>query len=97
MNDLISRQWLMDCVNEGWIKFDTEKDENRFIHLVRDIAPSAEPRKRGKWIANGDIHKECPFCGEDWDKYVFGEVWYTDELPKFCPNCGADMREGEEK
>lgn len=43
MEDLISRQWLMECVNEGWIKFDTEKDENRFIHLVRDIAPSAQP------------------------------------------------------
>jgi len=42
MDDLISRQWLMECVNEGWIKFDTEKDENRFIHLVRDIAPSAQ-------------------------------------------------------
>lgn len=54
---------------------------------------SAQPRQKGKWIANGDIHKECPFCGEDWDKYVFGEVWYTDELPKFCPNCGADMME----
>lgn len=49
-------------------------------------------REKGKWIANGDIHKECPFCGEDWDKYVFGEVWYTGELPNFCPNCGADMR-----
>ena len=43
MNDLISRQWLMECVNVRWIKFDTEKDENRFIHLVRDIAPSAQP------------------------------------------------------
>ena len=43
MNDLISRQWLLECVNEGWIKFDTEKDENRFTHLVRDIAPSAQP------------------------------------------------------
>ena len=41
--DVVSRQWLMECVNEGWIKFDTEKDENRFIHLVRDIAPSAQP------------------------------------------------------
>jgi hypothetical protein len=43
MDDLISRQWLMECVDEGWIKFDTEKDENKFIHLVRDIAPSAQP------------------------------------------------------
>lgn len=42
MDDTISRQWLMECVNEGWIKFDTEKDENRFVHLVRDIAPSAQ-------------------------------------------------------
>lgn len=42
-NDLISRQWLMECINEGWIKFDTEKDENKFIHLVRDIAPPAQP------------------------------------------------------
>ena len=41
--DCISRQWLMECVSEGWIKFDTKKDENRFMHLVRDIAPSAQP------------------------------------------------------
>ena len=39
--DAVSRKWLLEYVNEGWIKFDTEKDENRFIHLVRDIAPSA--------------------------------------------------------
>ena len=57
----------------------------------RDAQPE---RKKGEWLANGDIPKECPFCGEDWDKYVFGELWYTGELPKFCPNCGADMREG---
>ena len=48
--------------------------------------------KVGEWVAYGDIPKECPFCGEDWDKYVFGDVWHTGELPKFCPNCGADMR-----
>ena len=29
MSDLISRQWLMEYVNEGWIKFDTEKDEKQ--------------------------------------------------------------------
>lgn len=48
MGDLISRQWLMEFVNEGWIKFDTEKDKNIFIHLVRDFAPSALPKT--KWI-----------------------------------------------
>ena len=43
MSDLISRKWLIECVEDGWIKFDTEKDTNRYIHLVRDIAPSAQP------------------------------------------------------
>lgn len=41
-DDTISRKWLMECVEEGWIKFETEKDENKFIHLVRDTAPSAQ-------------------------------------------------------
>lgn len=57
--DCISRQWLMECVNEGWIKFDTEKDENKFIHLVRDVAPPAQPehdaefwRKRAEEYSN---------------------------------------------
>lgn len=41
--DCISRQWLMERVNEGWIKFKAKKDKNIFIHLVRDMAPSVEP------------------------------------------------------
>ena len=45
MSDLISRKWLMECIDEGWIKFDTEKDTNTYIHLVRDIAPSAQPER----------------------------------------------------
>ena len=44
-DDTISRKWLMECVDEGWIKFDTEKDKNTYVHLVRDIAPSAQPER----------------------------------------------------
>ena len=57
-------------------------------------------RKKGEWIAYGDIPKTCSCCHEDWDKYVEWDVWYHDELPNFCPNCGADMRtkaESEDK
>jgi len=50
MDDLIRRQWLMECVNEGWIKFDTEKDKNIFIHLVRDIAPSAQTEPKSEFV-----------------------------------------------
>lgn len=67
-DDLISRKWLMECVEEGWIKFDTEKDKNKFIHLVRDTAPSAQPERtcvncgrtvnNGGWYADGGTR--CP-------------------------------------
>jgi hypothetical protein len=58
MNDTISRQWLIECVKEGWIKFDTEKDENTFIHLVRDIAPSAQ--------SETIRCKDCKYQDEGW-------------------------------
>ena len=51
MDDYISRQWLMECVNEGWIKFDTEKDTNTFIHLIRDMSQSVTPQTKYEDIA----------------------------------------------
>ena len=96
MSDLISRQWLMECVNEGWIKFDTEKDENTYIHLVRDIAPFAQPeRKKGRWIIvkrhehypSGKPYEQaqCPFC-KRFDNNGDGS---------FCGYCGAKMDGGK--
>ena len=40
--DYISSKWLLECIEEGWVKLDTEADTNRIIHLIRDIAPSAD-------------------------------------------------------
>ncbi len=92
--DAISRKWLMECVEEGWIKFDTEKDENIFIHLVRDIAPSARPK--GKWIrvdgsAHGIVSRvvKCSLCNKNAGLSEEG-FWH---LSNFCPNCGAKMDE----
>jgi DNA-directed RNA polymerase subunit RPC12/RpoP len=91
--DAISRQWLLDCINEGWIKFDTDKDANRFIHLVRDIAPSTQPEpKEGHWIKHID-----PFDGEQYECSECGVLWeFNDGTPEdneayFCPKCGAKM------
>ena len=41
-DDLVSKKWLLEYVNDGWIVFDTEEDKNRFIHLVRDSAPTVQ-------------------------------------------------------
>lgn len=78
MNDLISRKWLMECVEEGWIKFDTEKDENRFIHLVRDIVPSAERKGHWETYLKEGLKYKCSVCGSR-----FNLAWI------YCPRCGA--------
>ena len=42
MDDYISKKWLLEGIEEGWVKLDTEADTNRMTHLIRDIAPSAD-------------------------------------------------------
>jgi hypothetical protein len=61
-----------------------------------DIAIKAleqEP-KTGHWIevTNGRGGHECDLCHEYAPSYKDGDEWLT----KYCPNCGADMREVEE-
>lgn len=54
----------------------------------------AEP-KRGKWIDDGsELGCQCSQCGKTLDEYInCGTEYMTlTEIPKFCPNCGADMR-----
>lgn len=94
LNDFISRKWLMECLEEGW--FDTEKDYNRMIHLVRDTAPSVQPeRKKGKWLLSDEQRREDTdngnylyFCSNCLRSDIHAK---TQEVP-FCWWCGADMR-----
>ena len=82
MDDLISRQWLMECVNEGWIKFDTEKDENRFIHLVRDMAPSAEEEPCEDAVSREAVSEWLKQYGQDvlHGKYKFSLMYIWKNL-----------------
>ena len=52
-----------------------------------DVAPVVH----GKWEPGNPI---CPVCGENKFKDLDADVW-ADWQPKFCPNCGALMREVE--
>ena len=92
MNDLISRTWLVECLEERWIKFDTEKDYNRMIHLVRDTAPPVQPeRKKGEWVLLDDCSNAGYYCS-NCQKKVVREGWSkTVKKIKYCPNCGFRM------
>ena len=80
--DLISRQDAIDICRKynGYGSI--------WSCILSDIQhlPSAQPeRKKGKWILNRDdtLFWNCSCCGE-----------LSDYKYRFCPDCGADMRQG---
>ena len=100
--DLIRRS---DAIKALDANFTIKGKENmqtvlNYLELVRtriEGAPTIEP-KRGEW-KGGDVLTNCSICGEAWDlKYLGGqEMWYTGELPNFCPNCGCRMKGADDE
>lgn len=72
-------------------------------NMIADRVPSAESeRMKGKWIEgkakhikNGEIRnvRECSVCGSSY--FIYDRYNSREETPKYCPNCGADMRAKE--
>ena len=65
----------------------------RFLCDGVEECEDAEPqRKKGKW-RHYEGYLSCSECGTEYDDDIMTHC--CDDVPKFCPNCGADMR-GEE-
>lgn len=93
-NDLISRQAAIDALDK---RFDSiPMNQTTEILLLRkdlrELPPAQPDRKRGKWIDYVNSHCECSVCHTEWS-YFQNET----ECFEFCPNCGADMRDDDEK
>ena len=78
----------MRAIDADLLEPDADYDDGEFwavsivqIHNAPTITPE---RKRGRWTKEG----ACEFCGF--------RPWYERDIHtlSFCPNCGADMREG---
>ena len=98
-------------IDEDYYKIICKRvEENKPYHspyeyeAIADGKPLEQEPKTGHWILT-DVegyrvwHCNCSECGKDPQDYVGGsENWWLirNNLPKFCPNCGADMREVEE-
>lgn len=100
MNDLISRKAVLKGISQCMIgQSDVIKAEAALVQYVKRM-PSAEPeRKRGKWRNNTYGAVVCSECGAR-ALYVITGCLANRHLEhfktKYCPNCGADMRGGEE-
>lgn len=84
MDEYISKQAFKEkylCC--GWLPEMSKKEFDDFP--AADVAPV----RHGRWEPGNPI---CPVCGENKFKDLDADVW-ADWQPKFCPNCGALMRE----
>ena len=60
--------------------------------------PSAKPeRNKGKWIYKNDLKQFfCSECG--YPSLTYDDIYiYGMDLPNYCEDCGADMREGQDE
>ena len=80
---IISRQAVYEILE----RYNSTADPDAIRMDVEDL-PSAQERKKGKWIEldGTTIRSACGLSLEDWIQAAF----YN-----FCPNCGADMRQIE--
>ena len=84
---------------EAWmmkLNASVETTLNQFLDYI-DQAPTIEP-KRGEWVDAEIRHKDgvlpiqvCSECK------TFYPLEYTGGGHRFCPNCGASMREREDE
>ncbi len=89
MSDLIDRQKVIDILDKAWVD---GMEYDGWLHKEINEIPTAEPKK-GKWINHrcddGHHIADCNLCGETMQ-------WWYEDVPNYCPNCGADMRGGED-
>ena len=90
MSDLISRQAALEAIKHAELGKEYEAVE---------ALPTIEERKAGKWTnrwaQNGDQVKEvreCSECGAVYLRFYDTADGFDCVPPKYCPNCGADMR-----
>lgn len=84
MDDLISRQELL------------KRTIYNPLHVLyissQDVLDCPSAQKKGHW-RNYEGTLTCSVCEAEFDNGIM--EYCGDDVPMFCPNCGADMR-GEE-
>ena len=92
LNDTISRQDAIDAIADYLSKttYTSSISHLNTGALILAKVPSAQSeRKRGEW-RHYEGYLTCSECGTEYDDDIMTHC--CDDVPKYCPNCGADMR-----
>lgn len=109
--DLISRQEAIDALNKHFAKrlrqfdydsYEQADDNTRRVcdglvdamEVVDNLPSVQSERKTGKWIPENrtiDAFWVCSACGFPSEAHAANILYH------YCPNCGADMREGQDE
>ena len=83
------KRWIMLRWESGIsVGYDDVKTNEILEQIDRELTINLEPRKKGKWIdKSDDIDGAWNYCSVCMEQAI--------DLYDFCPNCGADMREGD--
>lgn len=93
MSDCVSREAVINLMKTNWADNDGDTAMQISIDDVREL-PSVElERAKGHWERNSEcdvdvpepFYYKCSNCG----------CPSRSNNHNFCPNCGADMREGD--
>ena len=91
MSDYVSRQYLLDEYDR---QHQGPPGGARKI-IAEAPAEDVAPVVHGRWIDDGtEFGCQCSECGKTLDDYVAPTEYASlNEIPNFCPNCGAKMEE----
>ena len=95
MDDLISRQAAIDAISCDITITGRQNAElvaatmGAFADRIKALPSAQSERKRGEW-RHYEGYLTCSECGTEYDDDIMTHC--CDDVPKYCPNCGADMR-----
>lgn len=99
MTEYIERKAFLDAIERGKKH---QQDADDIAEMLQNFpAADVRPVVRGKWLTGNDnprtygrIRAMCGRCGAFALAEMVNAGSYKERLSNFCPNCGADMREG---
>lgn len=103
MSDMISRQAAINKINERQreliYRFGFENDVVKIMDIAKSIVsaiPSAQPeQKKGRWVNQKGGGCCCSECGRYALDEIDGNFIHVAAKSNYCPNCGAEMGEGD--